>query len=406
VSRMVSFIILLAILLGVTAVFVLVMANFLIPLFLAVLLAIIFGPLHQRVLEQCRGRVRLAAALTSAAILLIVLLPLSVIVWQAAREGELLYNRLAGSDEDVSATETETPGVRGQAEARDAPGQAVPPEELEPPPNSDETQTPDADEDGTVFDVNEVAAKLAEWGSQVGLDLDQADVRRTLIEKAQTWLAPAAWGAAAYVGYTLLALGVMIVAPSYFLADGPEMVRAIMRLSPLDDRYEEQLIARFADLTRAMVVATLASAVVQGLLLGVGLFFAGVHAVFLLMLLAMLLAMVPFIGTAAVWVPVCLWLGFQDGRITAAVVLAIYCAGIVSMADNVIKPLVLHGRANLHPLLALLSVLGGVQALGPIGIFVGPMAVAFLQTLLNMVHVELESMDRDSKKGAEAAETS
>jgi predicted PurR-regulated permease PerM len=58
----------------------------------------------------------------------------------------------------------------------------------------------------------------------------------------------------------------------------------------------------------------------------------------------------------------------------------------------VVKPLVLHGRSNLHPLLALLSVLGGIQALGPIGIFVGPMVVAFLQTLLNMVHAELNSM--------------
>ena len=62
------------------------------------------------------------------------------------------------------------------------------------------------------------------------------------------------------------------------------------------------------------------------------------------------------------------------------------------MVDNLVKPLVLHGRSNLHPLLALLSVLGGVQALGPIGIFVGPMVVAFLQTLLNMVHAELNSM--------------
>jgi len=62
------------------------------------------------------------------------------------------------------------------------------------------------------------------------------------------------------------------------------------------------------------------------------------------------------------------------------------------MADNVIKPLVLHGRANLHPLLALLSVLGGVQALGPIGIFVGPMVVVFFHALLNMLHTELNTI--------------
>jgi predicted PurR-regulated permease PerM len=59
------------------------------------------------------------------------------------------------------------------------------------------------------------------------------------------------------------------------------------------------------------------------------------------------------------------------------------------MVDNLIKPLVLHGQSNLHPLLALLSVLGGVQALGPIGIFVGPMAVVFLQTGLKMLNTEI-----------------
>ena len=65
----------------------------------------------------------------------------------------------------------------------------------------------------------------------------------------------------------------------------------------------------------------------------------------------------------------------------AAIVLAVYGGAVVSVIDNVIKPMVLHGRSNLHPLLALLSILGGVKVLGPIGIFVGPMVVTFLYAL-------------------------
>ena len=110
-------------------------------------------------------------------------------------------------------------------------------------------------------------------------------------------------------------------------------------------------------------------------------------------LLAVDKALVPFLGAASVWVSASLWLYFYDERTWAAILLAIYGAAIVSMADNVIKPLVLHGQSKLHPLLALLSVLGGVQALGPIGILVGPMVVAFLQTLLNILHRELTTMD-------------
>jgi predicted PurR-regulated permease PerM len=105
--------------------------------------------------------------------------------------------------------------------------------------------------------------------------------------------------------------------------------------------------------------------------------------------------MVPFIGAAAVWVFVCLYL-FYVGSTTAAIVLAIYCVTVVSMIDNLIKPMVLHGQANLHPLLALLSVIGGIQTLGPIGILVGPMLVAFLQALLNMLNKELHLLGKAS----------
>jgi predicted PurR-regulated permease PerM len=113
-------------------------------------------------------------------------------------------------------------------------------------------------------------------------------------------------------------------------------------------------------------------------------------------MLTMLFALVPFVGGTAVWVPCCLWL-FLEGRMTAAIVLALYCGIIVSASDNVIKPLVLQGQSNLHPLLALLSVLGGVKALGPIGVVVGPMVVAFLQALLKMVQVELNHLSGESR---------
>jgi hypothetical protein len=67
---------------------------------------------------------------------------------------------------------------------------------------------------------------------------------------------------------------------------------------------------------------------------------------------------------------------------------------VVSGLDNVIKPYVLHGQSNLHPLLALLSILGGVQVLGPIGILVGPMLVSFLQALLSILQREVENWEQ------------
>jgi predicted PurR-regulated permease PerM len=87
------------------------------------------------------------------------------------------------------------------------------------------------------------------------------------------------------------------------------------------------------------------------------------------------------------------YLAAVEQRWGAAIFLAIYGAAVVSSIDNVIKMYVLHGRSTMHPLFALLSVLGGVKVFGPIGILVGPMVVVFLQTLLEILNHELAERD-------------
>jgi predicted PurR-regulated permease PerM len=205
----------------------------------------------------------------------------------------------------------------------------------------------------------------------------------------------------------------MLIALYYFLADGPAMIRTLMRLSPLDSAYEAQLLDQFSHLSRSVVVAMLLSAVVQGSFAGVGYYFAlpAGAPVFLMTALTMILALVPFVGTAVMWVPTCAWLLLfgpvvDENNVThfsgnwgLAIGLAAYCAVFVSLSDNLIKPLVLQGRANLHPLLALLSILGGVQVLGPVGILVGPMLVSFLQALLEMLHKELDAFAGEGGHG-------
>ena len=196
---------------------------------------------------------------------------------------------------------------------------------------------------------------------------------------------------------------IMMIGVFFFLVDGPKMLAAVKFFSPLDDRHEEELINEFGIVSRAVMVATLSAAVVQGALAGIGYYFAGVEAVFLLTLMTGVLAMVPFVGATAVWLPTSLYLYVVEDRLVAAVLLAIWGAGVVSTIDNFIKPLILHGQSNIHPLLALLSVLGGVATLGPIGILVGPMVVAFLQTLLAILQREIIELDQRSSpdNGAE-----
>ena len=111
------------------------------------------------------------------------------------------------------------------------------------------------------------------------------------------------------------------------------------------------------------------------------------------------MAMVPIVGAAAVWGSASLYLLLFAKDTWTAAGLAAWGVLAVSSIDNVIKPMVLQGQSKLHPLLALLSVLGGVTALGPIGIFVGPIAVAFLQAALTMLAVEIDSLEQSSRRG-------
>ncbi len=145
----------------------------------------------------------------------------------------------------------------------------------------------------------------------------------------------------------------------------------------------------FDRVSRAVVLATVFSAITQGAVAGLGYYVAGLPSLVLLIMLTTMFAMIPFVGPAIVWVPACLYLAFYENRLVAASSLAAWGVLVVGTVDNFVKAGVLHGQSQLHPLLALLSVLGGVQALGPIGIVVGPMAVVLLQTSLSILQREM-----------------
>ena len=372
-ARIVSLVVLIVILLLVGGLFFQVMAGFLLPLFLALLLVVMFGPLNAWFQKRCRRHDRIAALLTTTSILLLVLVPLLLMLVEAAYDAQAMY-RAAKSDAATAAS-----SAAGDAAHR-------------------------ASATEVAAMVHWASDKVVDLGSHLGMELDRKDLEKSFGEKVQQFLAPVALRTTRFVGEGLVGLFIMILATYYFFADGPSMLAAVFRLSPIEGSRMQELVDQFDSITRAVIVATLLSALVQGLLAGAGYYVAGVHSVFLLTALTMLFTLVPFVGAAMVWVPICLWLFAVEGRTLAAVVLAIYCIGVVSMVDNLVKPWVLRGRSNLHPLLALLSVLGGVQVLGAIGIFVGPMVVAFLQTLLNMVHVELNSLAKSQGRAPTPAD--
>ncbi len=457
-SRMVSFFALIATIAAIGFLFFRVMAPFLLPLFLAALLVVIFHPVHERILVRCQGRRRVASALTTTLILCIVMIPFLGIVIMAAAEGSAMIARqnpnelrakiahardrfdllkmpharqlrtteeaftaLVVSAEDFTPeySRSTIPGVveqlselrsrytvttEGTAPKFDAIRNTLKQALLE----GDEALTPSEYRDSIRhaqaefhdLKIELLGGDFKAWIKEL-VNPTEEDLQKTLrevLENTKGLLFSIGGRTTAMFGRLVIGLVIMSVSMYFFLFDGPEMVDTIMRLSPLDDRYEHELLADFTNVSRAVVLATLLSAAAQGILAGFGFYLAGFHSVVLLMLLTGLLAMVPFVGAAAVWLPAALWLYFIEERTGVAIMLAIYGMAIISSIDNLIKPLILHGKSRLHPLLALLSVLGGVNALGPIGILVGPMSVAFLQTSLNILHRELSQFDRERNR--------
>jgi predicted PurR-regulated permease PerM len=406
--RVVSFIVLLAILLLVGAIFFQVMAHFVVPLFLASVLVVVFKPLHARVVKQIPYHPRISALVTTLLIMLAVLLPAVWLGWKAAIELRTVYAYIRA----------EAPAEPGQPDVIVAPaadasagGDAtvVVATSAEPPVNPQLLEQL----------VNRTPKPLRDlYESATGAELQDETIRGWL-KGALGAVASFAVSGLQMVVKLLFGLIIMILALYYFLADGPRMLASLMKLSPLDDEYERELLDKFANVSRAVVVASLASAAAQGLLAGIGYYFAlnAGAPIFLLTMLTMCLAIVPFAGAAAIWVPTAAWIYLYqpviengkavldaagqplEGDAVPAIALAIYGACIVSAIDNVIKPLVLHGQSNLHPLVALISILGGVQTLGPIGILVGPMLVAFFQALVNMVNKELYRLGDGTLEG-------
>jgi predicted PurR-regulated permease PerM len=347
-NRVISLIVLLALVVVFGALFYLVVFRFFVPLFLAALFAMLFEPLHRWFVNRCRGHDRLAAGLTAVAILLIVLIPTVTVVYLGAHDAVRF--------------------MHGTERVR--------------------------------FDQESVDRLIAQVNSWTSLNLDPKQIREELTTRINEWFTPIAKKTPAVLLDFLVGCFVLILALYYFLADGPQMMNTITKLVPLEQHNQQRLIDEFEEISRAVVSSHLVGGLVIAVLTGIGFYFAGLRSVFLLMMLTFLGSMVPIVGSASIWVTVCAWLAIADDRLVAAIILGAYCLGVVTVVDTLVKPALLHGQSKLNPLLAVLSVLGGVEALGPIGLFVGPMAVAFLQVGLNMLQSQLAALDRPTDTDA------
>ena len=184
------------------------------------------------------------------------------------------------------------------------------------------------------------------------------------------------------VALLIVDLFISLFALFFFLRDAPSIVRMMRVFLPFDDSQRDHILQQIGDLIYASVIAGLAVAAVQGCLGGLTFWLLGLEAPVVWGTVMAFFALLPVLGAWVVWLPVALYLALT-GAITKALVLAAIGAGLVGMADNVLRPVLLSGRSSMNGLVTFVALLGGVAAFGFIGLVFGPVVVAVGTALLD-----------------------
>jgi predicted PurR-regulated permease PerM len=166
----------------------------------------------------------------------------------------------------------------------------------------------------------------------------------------------------------------------FFLSDGDAMLARARNLIPMEDAYKDRLFKQLGGVTRAIVFGTSLTALLQGLVLGIGFSIASLPSPVVFGVVGALIAMLPLGGTAIVWIPATLWL-FFDGRWGFGIFMLLWGV-MLSVLDNVLKPLLISGRAPISTLVVFVGVLGGIEAFGAIGIIAGPVVLSLVIALI------------------------
>ena len=186
----------------------------------------------------------------------------------------------------------------------------------------------------------------------------------------------------------------MLLIIFFFLKDGARWKRAIIVLSPLADKDDEKIIERLKMAVHSVVMGSLLIGLIQGILMGLGLWLFNIPNPAVWGLVAGVASFVPTIGTSLVSIPAIIFL-FYTGDVSSAIGLLIWSIVVVGMVDNFLSLYVIGEKINVPPLLILFSVLGGISLLGGAGGLLGPLTVRFFFILISIFRNELKQNEQN-----------
>ncbi|MEX2222965.1 MAG: AI-2E family transporter [Candidatus Rokuibacteriota bacterium] len=320
---------------------VLILRPFLEPILWSMLLALLLFPARQALGRRLGGRYALPALLLTVATTIVVVAPLPLLVVTFASQAKDLFGRVQKLVADS--------GISGAGDVLEIP----------------------------------IVSRAIRWVEAVA-PIDAAQIHGWLMSGAQTGLQGLVAVSGSFVVgtlNTLVGLSITLFVLFFFLRDGDQMMATAVRLIPMTPERRGQLVEHVAAVTRAVVFGSLLTALAQGVLVGIGFALVGLPSPVVFGAVAAVASLIPYIGTALIWVPAAAVL-FLQGRWVAALFITVWSVAVVSSADNVVRPLFISGRAQIATLPVFLGLIGGLSAFGPIGLVVGPVVVALTLALL------------------------
>lgn len=190
-----------------------------------------------------------------------------------------------------------------------------------------------------------------------------------------------------------LNIGIMLIVLFYTLRDGSGWLSSLQTALPLAKRHTNKLFKYTGDTLNAILYGQIITSLVQGILGGIGFWIFGVSNPIFWAIIMSFLSVFPLIGAWLVWGPAVIVL-LISGKTGAAIGLAIYSGIFVSLSDNLLRPLIVAGKADIHPLAVLLGVFGGLAVFGIIGFVLGPLIIALTISLATSYHSEFHKMSK------------
>jgi predicted PurR-regulated permease PerM len=339
--------------LGITLLMVMMIRDFITPLFLAAIVSGLMTPVYRRILRWCRGETVASLATVILAVMIIVL-PLSVFLGVLANEARQVSEVVI----PIVQKELDDP-----AALRDRVPHWLPFREYVLPYRS------------------QIAEKIGELTGKAGA---------TAVKIASS----ATQGTARFV----LDLFVMLYAMFFFLIDGRSIITLILHSVPLAHEDQRRMLDKGLSVTRAMLKGSLVIGVVQGVLGGLAFWVVGIEGPVFWGTIMAVLSLLPGLGVPLVWIPAVIYLFFA-GAVVSAVGLTVWCAGVVGTVDNVLRPRLVGADTKMPDLLILLSTLGGLSYFGTVGLIAGPIVAALFMTVWDMYRSAFADLLGDSTAG-------